>query len=147
VIGVHLVLASLFLALVNFNVPFSVSWESGGIPRALASVFGAVLVTFGLYLATVRFLPESRFGKRLILADVVASPALLEDKGIGLEAMVGQLGVALTDLRPEGRVQVINHKADAKLLVGFARAGAKVRVLRVEMNRLVVEEIAEGGTA
>ncbi len=142
VVGAHLVLASLFLALIDFNVPFSVAWESGGVQRALASVFGAVLVTFGLYVAAVRFLPESHLGRKLILQDVVAPPPS-DERGIALEALVGQAGVALTDLRPAGRVEVINRRADARLEVGFARAGARVRVLRVEGRSLVVEEIGE----
>jgi len=142
VVGAHLVIASLFLALINLGgVPLSVAWGSGGIPRALASVLGSVLATFGLYVAAVRFLPESRLGKQLILEDVVAR-APPEERGIALDALVGQVGVAITDLRPAGRVEVINHKADARLEVGFASAGTKVRVLRVEGNRVVVTEEA-----
>ncbi|MBI3182512.1 MAG: ATP-dependent Clp protease proteolytic subunit [Myxococcales bacterium] len=138
-IGVHLVLASLFLALVDLDrLPLGVAWGSGGIPRALASVFASVLFTFGLYVVAVRYLPESRFGKKLILAEVVATPRL-EAGGGGLEALVGQLGVAITDLRPSGRVEVINRKAEARLEFGFAGVGERVRVVRVEGGRLVVE--------
>ncbi len=140
VVGGNLVLASLFMALVNLGgMPFSVAWSSGGIPRALASVMGAVLLTFVAYVAAVRLLPESRLGKRLILEEVVARAPPVE-RGIGLDALVGQVGVAITDLRPSGRVEVINHKADARLELGFASAGARVKVLRVEGNRVVVAE-------
>lgn len=147
VVGAHLVLASLFLALVNLDrLPIGVAWEAGGIPAALASVFGSVLVSFGLYLLAVRFLPESKLGKKLILEEVVASPRE-GARGISLTALVGQSGVALSELRPAGRVEVIGRRAEARLEHGYLGVGERIRVVRAEGDRVVVEPESKGGAA
>lgn len=139
VIGVHLVLASLFLALLNVGaLPLSVAWHTGGIPRALASVFGSVLVTFGLYLVAVRYLPDSQLGKKLIL-DFVPPGLEPQRDAMGLEALVGHRGIATTDLRPEGKVEVINRRAEARLVHGFLDVGGRVRVVGVDGRRVMVE--------
>lgn len=140
VAGLHLVLASLFLALVSLDrIPLEVAWQTGAIPRALGSVLGALLLAAACAAALLKALPQTRFGRDLVLARVLTTPAR-EERGIALDALVGQVGVALTDLRPTGRVEVINRRADARLEYGFLHAGARVRVLRVEGQRVVVRE-------
>lgn len=140
VLGLNLVVAGLFLALVSLDhLPIGIAWETGIVPRALSTVFGALLITLGGGAALVRYGPRTRYGKALIL-EAVAPDLLREGNGIGLEALVGQVGVAITDLRPIGKISVINKKVEAKLERGFVNAGAKVKVLRVEADRVVVRE-------
>jgi len=58
--------------------------------------------------------------------------------GDGTQAPVGQVGEALTPLRPAGKVMVDGRRYDAVAEVGYVEAGARVEVVRAEAGRLVV---------
>ncbi|MBX5482384.1 MAG: ATP-dependent Clp protease proteolytic subunit [Myxococcaceae bacterium] len=142
-VGLALVLGGLFFGLVSLRqMPLSVAWDTGIIPDALASVFGAVLCTLIAAALLIRYAPRSRYGKALILDAVSANPTRIET-GIGVEALVGQTGVALTDLRPIGRIEVINKRIEAKVERGFVNAGGKVTVVRIDGGQVIVREAAE----
>lgn len=140
VVGLKLVLFGMFLGLVNLDqMPLGVAWDAGLVPSALASVSAALVCTFVAATLLVRYAPESRYGRALIL-DAVAPKAAPSDRGIGLEALVGQRGVALTDLRPIGRIEVINKRVEAKSERGFIDAGAAITVIAIEGGVPIVRE-------
>lgn len=61
----------------------------------------------------------------------------------GREGMVGTLGIARTDLAPEGQVFVHGERWTANATGGgFVPKGAKVKVVAIEGMRLVVEPLA-----
>jgi membrane-bound ClpP family serine protease len=121
------------------RVPLSVAWEEGYITRALASLLGSVVLLSLVAYAALKLLPRTRAGRALVLEAAIGTPAR-EVPGLGLEALVGQSGVALTDLRPVGRVEVINKRVEARVERGFVSAGGLVRVVRVEGTRVIVRE-------
>jgi len=55
-------------------------------------------------------------------------------------------GVALTDLRPAGTVRVGSERLDVVSDAGFVEKGSRVRIIRTESYRHVVEPI-DGGSA
>lgn len=140
VVGLHVLLVGLFMALISLDrLPLPVAWEVGLIPRALSSVFGAFLVTMVGGVALFRYGPKTRYGKSLVLETVIPDP-VPQLRGIGLDALVGERGVALTDLRPVGKIEVINKRVEARVERGFISAGGRVKVVRVEGNQVVVHE-------
>lgn len=52
---------------------------------------------------------------------------------------VGDVGLAITPLRPSGSVEIDDRRYDASSGLGFIDAGARVRVVRVDTFALVVE--------
>jgi membrane-bound serine protease (ClpP class) len=58
-----------------------------------------------------------------------------------IEELVGAEGAAVTDLFPSGRVEIRGQRYEARLEVGFAPAGARVRVVRRTDFNLVVEVV------
>lgn len=140
VLGLHFVLVGLFMALVSLeHLPIDVAWSEGLLPRALSTVFGAFLLTALAAGLLVKYAPSSRYAKSLVLNAVVPEPNS-EVKGIGLQALVGAPGVALTDLRPVGRIEVLNKRLEARMERGFVQAGAKIQVTRVDGNVVFVRE-------
>ncbi|WP_428269852.1 NfeD family protein [Haliangium sp.] len=138
VVGVLFVLASLAMGLVDFeHVPFSVQWEAGWVTRALAVVCGAIAFTAALGVAAFRVLPETRFGRGLVLETAVTGRATDSAKAHNSIA-VGKSGTALTDLRPGGKVEVEGHRYDALAAHGFIAAGTAVEVRRTRGFSLIV---------
>lgn len=59
----------------------------------------------------------------------------------GGEIRVGQIGVAITPLRPSGKMQAGDKVVDVVAQIGFIAAGAKVRVAAVTEFRVEVEAV------
>ena len=56
---------------------------------------------------------------------------------------IGDLGTVEATLRPVGKVRIGDALCDAVAESAFIEAGAKVRVLQHDGNRLVVEKVGE----
>jgi membrane-bound serine protease (ClpP class) len=79
-------------------------------------------------------LPKTRAGRSMVLAQAVPKADL------GLDGLVGQVGQAVTPLRPAGSIRVADRVIDVVAAEGaFVDAGAVVRVVKVEGARVVVE--------
>ena len=152
VLGVILVVASLALALVDVkHVPLSVSWSLGWVSSALVRVFGSILLT-GVAMALVtRFLPSTRFGKRLVLSQAIAGDAgsasmqmssVLGDVAGGAARLVGQRGTTETALRPSGKALVAGRHLDVVSDGGFIEPGVDVVVVSVTSGNIVVKVVA-----
>jgi len=57
--------------------------------------------------------------------------------------LVGRIGIAATDLHPSGAIIIDGKRVDVVCEAGFVVHGARVRVLKHEGYRIVVEEVAE----
>jgi membrane-bound ClpP family serine protease len=85
---------------------------------------------------------------RLVLKDPNVdeeSEAILAamDPDEGAEVRVGEIGTALTPLRPAGRVDMGDRVVDAISEFGFIPVGAKVRIVSANQMRIGVEEVRE----
>ncbi len=143
IVGILCVLAALILGLIDFdNVDFAVQWEAGYISRALTVVFGSILATAVLTYAAFKVLPESRFGRGLMLSATVAARAT-DNVEPGQTSLIGKMGEAVTDLRPAGKVLVDGRRVEAKAERGYIDKGATVEVIKRDGFSLVVAERKE----
>lgn len=55
--------------------------------------------------------------------------------------LVGHDGVAVTDMRPAGKVQVDGETLDAVAMMGFLHAGTRVKIVKYENAQIYVNEI------
>ncbi len=98
-----------------------------------------VLITVPLILATAfKLLPRTRLGRHLILDGPNPGPGRRPAGEVGLEALVGKEGEALTPLRPAGTVLVEGRRYDAVTRGLAVEPGTRVEVLGIEMSQLVV---------
>lgn len=113
-------------------------------------LFGALTLVLATTTAIgAMWFVSRRFGtlplfKHLVLKDDDESDELLRamdpvDPGI---ILMGDLGRALTDLRPIGRVEIGGRSIDAVAESGYIDAGRRVRVVEVTAFRTVVAEEA-----
>lgn len=117
--------------------------------NALLGLSAVVLAMFASGVA-IYFISKN-FGSLPVLGRLVLKTASGdEDEPTMLEAMGGDLaprvragdvGVAVTALRPSGKVQVGSEVVDAVAEIGFVPAGTKVRIVNVTEFRIGVEAI------
>ncbi|MSP60466.1 MAG: nodulation protein NfeD [Myxococcales bacterium] len=138
VLGVLAILAALMLALLDVKtLPFEVSLSLGLVTRALARVMGSVLLTaFAMALVT-RLLPNTRFGRKLILDAAITATAT--DEHAGAQVQVGARGVAETPLHPTGKMKLDGRRHDVVSEGEQVDAGAAIEVVSVDGARIVVK--------
>ncbi|MFH0899748.1 MAG: NfeD family protein [Pseudomonadota bacterium] len=147
ILGALAVLGALTLSLVNLKtVPIEVAWKAGWVTGALTKVLGSIFFSGLAMLVMCRFLPESAFGRRIVLSSAIRGAATSAINS-QLASHVGAQAIAATDLHPAGKVLVEgDRRVEAVAERGYVARGRKVLVLRADGNRLVVREIeTEGG--
>lgn len=143
--GLVLMGVGIFVALMQ-NFEFSAPAGGGFLPavwRALLTLLTAlVAAVVGVFALTSRFGPEF-IRKRSALTH----SQFVDDGYIGVDARlgmyVGENGVALTDMRPSGKVKVGGESVDAVSVDGFLERGTNVRVVRFENAQLYVGKSSE----
>jgi membrane-bound serine protease (ClpP class) len=135
--GAVLVLAAVLLSLVGLDL--RVSWELGFFREALTVMAGALLITTAGGAVVLKVLPGSFLGGRLVLKRTLAGPEPEEDAS----GPADEEGVALSDLRPAGKVRLGGGRTEAVSEGDFIPAGSRVRVVDRRSGRPVVRLISE----
>lgn len=143
IVGVTMVIASLVMAMTD-----SFKWEDAGeiggvggfwsllkwpiINLSIGLVGGTVIM-----LVMMKYLPKVSFFERFMLTEQLKNEPIMERGDPG--NLVGQVGEALTDLRPVGKALIGGRNVDVTLDSGFAPKGTALRV--VEQGMSVIVEI------
>lgn len=109
-------------------------------------VLSSTLAAFFVGLVFMYYFPRTTISRLAIPLNPTADGTLTTAAGVlgsrvMEEARVGDSGAADTDLRPSGKARVNGKLLDVVAVGQYIPAGAKVRVVRVEPNRIVVEPI------
>jgi membrane-bound serine protease (ClpP class) len=72
-----------------------------------------------------------------------AARANLSKIKTGKEALIGSVGVAVTDLKPEGEIRVVGEFWQATTKEGWIKSGEKVEVVGMDGMFLVVRPVKE----
>jgi len=157
---IALVVALMFVGILLLAIEFFVIPGFGlpgilGIAGVVASMYVAVTGLPAAYVAVVLIgsvivagvvfwgLPRTRTGKAMVLDTAITGAAIDEN----LKDLLDREGTALTVLRPSGSVDIDDQPVDAVTDGQYVEAGTKVKVVRVEGARVVVEAISDGATA
>jgi membrane-bound serine protease (ClpP class) len=132
VLGLIFVIAALVLALIG--IPIDVSFETGVLADAMTRVLLSLLGAFVLALIAMRVLSRTMVGKGFILEDAetgfLSAPSASD--------LVGQIGEALTDLRPAGKIAIGGKRHEATSEREFVARGARVEVIGRDGPTLIV---------
>lgn len=130
--GVLAVVGGLFLLAASV-----VAYTELGPAWAVAIFSFGLISAFVLFFLEIRFISGTRFGEQLSLKSSISTNL----KSWSDENLAGSEGVTLTTLAPSGKVEVngVIHTATAQN--GFLEKGSRIRVLRNETFKLIVEKI------
>ncbi|MFP4057649.1 MAG: NfeD family protein [Candidatus Brocadiia bacterium] len=160
-VGVLLVVVEVFLpsfglltlcACGCFALSVWMGYREGGTGTAVTMGLLAPALTIAILYLGLKFIPRTSWGRGLVLrgpADddiedrptLTATSALTHEGGTSEEtarSLVGKEGVAQSDLRPAGVAVVGGQRVDVVSEGGMVEAGARVKVVAVEGNRVVV---------
>lgn len=132
--GIILVVGGLTISLLdNYDLDFkNVTMHDTG--RAAMIVFVGLCASVGLMVWI-----SNRIGSRGILKNMALGTDLEEAKSTpSLEPLIGKDGVAITVLRPSGKIKIDGVMYDAVSEIGFIESGTTIRVMRFENAQLYV---------
>ncbi len=145
VLGILLILASIVMAMVGLPQAPGIPWWSGAqfeqafrtLGTALAGSIAAAAIFFRFILPRTPMWNIISLGASEQKAEGFQVPSRLE--------YLGKSGEARTMLRPSGKVEVLGEVLDAVTEGELIKKGEKIRVDRVEGNRIVVVREDERG--
>ncbi len=131
------------------------SFQKGFVPQTpfetevLQTNIVVIVTSFLVFVAAAvllaRYLPKTRQFSKIALegpaAGTVHGDAAVQAR---LAELVGKTGVATTTLRPAGKAKIEGRLVDVVTQGDFIEKDAKIRVLRLEGNRIVVVPGSEG---
>lgn len=142
VAGIICFFMGVYLALTRVPIP-EYTWDYERLEDALWTLFLSSALFVAFVVVSWKLFPKSPFYKMLVLAD-----AQNVDQGYTVQpaergSAVGKRGVALSMLRPVGRGRFEGETLSVMTRGEFIDKGRPIRIMRVEGNRYVVEEINE----
>jgi membrane-bound ClpP family serine protease len=143
--GIVLVLGSLGLVAYGHWPRTPEDWMGYG--RTLGPMGLMMLGSVCLAFLLAHYLPSIPYANRLFLKPQVEENGELVDDSAPLAtrpelaALLGAIGVAATPLRPAGKVQFSDNFIDVVAEGSYVQPGARVQVIEIEGNRVVVKEV------
>jgi membrane-bound ClpP family serine protease len=144
--GILLVLVSLALVTLEKKPETTQEWLSllGTVGTFALTLFAAVPIA----IAVAWYLPSLPYMNRIILkpeaerAEETGEPPPYVVRP-EIAALLGAIGMAVTPLRPAGKVQFGEEYVDVVAESGYVVPGTRVQVIEIEGNRIVVKEVSE----
>ncbi len=141
ILAMGVIAAGLVLSFQDFVLPDpALPWESGlmikNIGRVMGSSLSALMVSFFM----IRFVLP---GISAMVKGPYLSTTLEDAHANSKEAMgvvPGDTGMAITQLRPSGKIRIKNKKADAITQGDFIERGVPILVTQVTRNQVIVQK-------
>lgn len=138
ILGVMMVLASLILSMIaNDGLDFTLQ-SPNQIGVAFSTVTLAIAALTALIIFTGASLHKSRLLKKVGLETTLQDAYNARDTW---DSLAGSDGIAITDLKPQGKVRVQDTQLSAHSLSGLIPKGAQIKLIRKENNIWRVDKI------
>ncbi|MBK7867144.1 MAG: hypothetical protein IPJ75_09210 [Ignavibacteriales bacterium] len=135
-VGILLMIASIFFSLFNTEGYFEYSLLQNAIIQLGVSLFGFFLIGFAAY----KFLPNTRTFKAFVL-DVESGAKTGFTTAPDYSALVGSEGTSMTVLRPAGTAIIDGSRYDVVTAGDYIEKDTNIKVIKVEGMRIVVEKV------
>ncbi len=133
-LGLIAILGGLFMSMVDFNYP-----EFGAMTDAAGALAVTMVITLFAVLILLRYVPRMRLGGIVLRTEALSAPVdgdLQVPEATRLQ--LGEIGVALSDLRPAGVARFGDMRKDVVSEGDYIEAGTPLRIIRIDGYRIVV---------
>jgi membrane-bound ClpP family serine protease len=149
-LGIILLIIGFILVGVEMTMPgFGFPGITGALSLMCGIIFSADTIEHGIFITiivivllaimgTIIFALLKRKSSPLILSEHLDS----EDQQIGdqdLQYLVGKTGIASTDLKPSGKVDIDGVEFDARSETRYIDKGSAIRIIRIHENSIIVK--------
>ena len=138
--GILLTFSGLVLSMVN-NIGFNFEQSgNGALLESLVVVLSALVISLAVMFAFFGRFMQSKLFKRLSLEAAEHRHEGYHSVAVGdAEVMIGKTGVAMSDLRPSGKVEIDGDYFDGQSQGEFISKGTKIKIVAVKGSYLIVQ--------
>ncbi|MEL6894788.1 MAG: NfeD family protein [Planctomycetota bacterium] len=122
----------------------ALSFSHSPMAGAISTITAVFIVPMAIY-AAIRIWPYTPVGRSIINVSPDAAP-LAPAADPNLEALVGMVGTAKTDLLPGGLAVILGNRYDVVCVGSPINAGDAVKVSRIDTNKVLVSATDEPPT-
>ncbi len=144
--GACLVVASLILASQTFVVPRN-PYQYQQFANSLMMVAAGLVGAFASLLMVRKYLPDAPVFRRLMLAKPDAEELEEREALTDFRHLLGKRGKTITQLTPSGKARFGDEDVDVISDGDLVSRGSEVFVAEVRGNRVLVQQVDEGGRA
>jgi membrane-bound serine protease (ClpP class) len=126
--GIAAILASIFLTF-------------GNIIQATYSILIALSISVIGFFLLIKYIPSTRTWRKFVLSTEQKKELGYTVGTKDLKRLIGNKGIAITALRPSGIAEVNGKKLNVLTRGEYVDANAKIKIISVEGNKIVVEAI------
>lgn len=101
----------------------------------------SIILIPSILLFALKIFPKTPIGKHFTLSGPSFDPREAQATEEGIEDLVGKTGETITSLHPTGIVSIDDRRVDVVTRGEMIDKGVTVEVIKVEGNRIVVEEV------
>jgi membrane-bound serine protease (ClpP class) len=101
----------------------------------------SIILIPAILLFALKIFPKTPIGKHFTLGGPTFNPREAQATEAGIEELMGKTGETITALRPAGIAVIDDHRVDVVTRGEMIGKGVTVEVIKVEGNRIVVEEV------
>jgi len=139
--GMILVLAGLVLSMID-NIIFDFEFHSAEALTIVLKSFAIVSVSILFSFILSLYLSKKALTSKAFSWIVLNSTQQKENGFVGVESkqkeLIGRIGIASTDLRPSGKVDIDDENYDAKSEIGYINKGEKIKVIDYRTGQVYV---------
>jgi membrane-bound serine protease (ClpP class) len=139
--GIFLIVMGLTLSLVR-NIAFDFSFSgTDALAMALFRVVLTISIAIGLMFVFGKNIFQSKIFSRLVLAEAQNVDEGFTSVDMKLKDLIGKEGVAATDLKPFGKIEIDDVRYEASADGLWFNKGTKVKVTKLNGNTLIVTKL------
>jgi membrane-bound serine protease (ClpP class) len=142
VAGISLMLGSLVWSMTDLwpSEPIAISGDV--LVKPLVNVLSGIVLAVVFFFMLLRFLPKGGPWSGMVLESTVGGEPLSAGTLPDQVSIIGETGTAATALFPSGQVDIGGKRYEARLAMGYADAGTKVKVTGRAEFGLTVEVVS-----
>ncbi|MPM18062.1 hypothetical protein SDC9_64468 [bioreactor metagenome] len=139
--GIILIISGLTLAMVGntgLSMPDS---DYSPMARSFAMVSISILLALvGSFYLSSKIVRVKVAGSTIGLSEELRSSDGYSASEMSYKDLIGKTGVALTILRPAGKIEIDNEQYDATAQIGYIEKGEQIKVVAYENMQLIVRK-------
>lgn len=130
-----------FIGAALLGIAVYLSFSSYGTHTGVSVLLLCFVITLCVFYCWFKFVPHTPIGRQIILGAEVSKKSGYHSDSVSEANLAGREGLAESDLRPAGIAMIDGKRYDVVTDGEFLEPNTRIRVLKVDGNRIMVEKL------
>lgn len=137
ILGILLILASIFMALISHKPSFN------ELIKALSIIASSLMTTFVFFVILLKYFPKTSLLKNLVLTSIENKEQGFISSFEKYEELLNKTGISLTPLRPIGKALIKNNQVEVITEGSYIEKNEKIIVIKIQKDKIFVKQMKD----